>query len=93
MGGGGLISSLEGRDEQKKMRLTGQDRIKSDQRILGDSNFVQEVLSESEEHFARKYELKSRGLLLKRLRQAKGQGAGQGFGLLLVSGRSWDFNG
>jgi REP element-mobilizing transposase RayT len=59
--GGGMIRSLGGWDELKKMRLTGQDRIKSDQRILGDSNFVQEVLSESEEHFTRKYELKSRG--------------------------------
>ena len=48
--GGGLIRGLGGWDELKKMRLTGQDRIKSDQRILGDSNFVQEVLSESEEH-------------------------------------------
>ena len=56
-----MIRSLGGWDEQKKMRLTGQDRIKSDQRIPGDSNFVQEVLYESEEHFTRKYELKSRG--------------------------------
>jgi len=59
--GGGLIRSLGGWDELKKMRLTGQDRIKSDQRILGESNFVQDVLSESEENFTRKYKLKSRG--------------------------------
>jgi putative transposase len=39
-----LIRSLGGWDELKKMRLTGQDRIKSDQRILGESDFVQEVL-------------------------------------------------
>jgi len=32
--GGGLIRSLGGWDEIKKMRHTGQDRIKSDQRIL-----------------------------------------------------------
>lgn len=32
--GGGLIRSLGGWDEIKKMRLTGQDRIKGDQRIL-----------------------------------------------------------
>jgi len=43
------------------MRLAGQDRIKSDQRILGGSSFVQEVLSESEEEFSRKYRLKSLG--------------------------------
>ena len=59
--GGGLIRSLGGWDELKKIRLSGQDRIKSDQRILGESNFVQDVLSESEETFTRKYKLKSRG--------------------------------
>jgi len=38
--GGGLIRSVGGWDEVKNMRLTGQDRIKSDQRILGKSDFV-----------------------------------------------------
>ena len=59
--GGGLIRSLGGWDEVKKMRMNGQDRIKSDQRILGDSDFVSDVLSESEELFSRKYKLKSLG--------------------------------
>jgi putative transposase len=59
--GGGLIRSLGGWDEVKKMRLSGQDRIKSDQRILGESDFVSDVLSESEEQFCRKYRLKSLG--------------------------------
>ena len=59
--GGGLIRSLGGWDEVKKVRLTGQDRIKSDQRILGESDFVNEVLSESEEQFSRKYKLKGLG--------------------------------
>ena len=39
--GGGLIRSLGGWDEVKKMRLTGQDRIKSDQRILENSERTQ----------------------------------------------------
>ena len=56
-----MIRSLGGWDELKKMRLTGQDRIKSDQRILGESDFVQEVLFESGENFTRKYNLKRRG--------------------------------
>jgi hypothetical protein len=60
--GGGLIRSLGGWDEVKMMRLTGQDRIKSDQRILGESSFVQDVLSESEENLTRKYKLKRQGL-------------------------------
>ena len=62
-----MIRSLGGWDELKKMRLTGQDRIKSDQRILGDSDFVQEVLSDSEEIFTRKYELKSRGFTFEKV--------------------------
>jgi putative transposase len=59
--GGGLIRSLGGWDEIKKMRLSGQDRIKSDQRILGESDFVRDVLSESEAQFSRKYKLKRQG--------------------------------
>jgi len=59
--GGGLIRSLGGWDEVKKTRLSGQDRIKSDQRILGESEFVSDVLSESERQFSRKYRLKSLG--------------------------------
>jgi len=59
--GGGLIRSLGGWDEVKKMRAKGHDRIKSDQRILGDSDFAMGVLSEAEETFTRKYLLKSRG--------------------------------
>jgi len=59
--GGGLIRSLGGWDEVKKMRLNGQNRIKGDQRILGESGFVAEVLSESERQFSRKYRLKGLG--------------------------------
>ncbi|MDQ1334284.1 MAG: hypothetical protein QG552_1234 [Thermodesulfobacteriota bacterium] len=57
-----MIRSLGGWKEVKKLRHSGQDRIKSDQRILGDSDFVMGVLSESEENFSWKYRLKSRGL-------------------------------
>jgi hypothetical protein len=59
--GGGLIRSLGGWDKVKEMRLNRNERIKSDQRILGESDFVLEVLSESEEAFSRKYKLKSKG--------------------------------
>jgi len=59
--GGGLIRSVGGWDEVKKMRLSGQDRIKGDQRILGESDFVADVLSEAEEHFSRKYRFRNRG--------------------------------
>jgi len=59
--GGGLIRSLGGWDEVKRIRLHGQDRIMGDQRILGDSEFVADILSESEKQFNRKYRLKSLG--------------------------------
>jgi hypothetical protein len=59
--GGGLIRSLGGWDAVKKMRLSGQERIKSDQRILGESDFVSDVLSGSEAQFSRKYKLKGLG--------------------------------
>jgi len=59
--GGGLIRSIGGWEEVKKLRLSGQDRIKSDQRILGESDFVLDVLSEADDHFSRKYRLRNRG--------------------------------
>ena len=60
--GGGLIRSFGDWEKVKKMRLKGHERIKSDQRILGENDFVLEVLSESEELFSRKYTLKGKGL-------------------------------
>ncbi|MBA3030312.1 MAG: transposase [Desulfobacteraceae bacterium] len=60
--GGGLIRSLGGWKEARKLRLKGQDRIKGDQRILGEGDFVSGVLSDSREVFNKKYELKSLGV-------------------------------
>jgi len=65
--GGGLIRSLGGWDEVKKLKLKGDERIKSDQRILGESEFVTDILSESEDQFARKYRLKSLGYNFKKV--------------------------
>ncbi len=59
--GGGLIRSLGGWKKVKEIRLSGQDRIKSDQRILGESDFVEGILSEAEEKYNRFYELKMKG--------------------------------
>ena len=59
--GGGLIRSLGGWKEVKKLALNRQDRIKGDERILGDSDFVREVLAGSNERYDRKYRLKSLG--------------------------------
>ncbi|MFZ7111444.1 MAG: hypothetical protein ACOWYE_07155 [Desulfatiglandales bacterium] len=59
--GGGLIRSLGGWKEVKKSGLNRQDRIKSDERILGDSEFVMEVLGSADERYERRCMLKSLG--------------------------------
>jgi len=62
LSGGGSIRSLGGWDDVKKLRPTGQDRIKSDQRIIGESDFVDEILSKSKKDFIRKYRHKNQGI-------------------------------
>ena len=59
--GGGLIRSLGGWSAVKKLRLNGMDRIKGDERILGDSDFVVAVLTQANEHYDRGYTLKQQG--------------------------------
>jgi putative transposase len=59
--GGGLIRSLGGWSEVKKNPFKEYDRIKSDERILGDSDFVLQVLSEADEELDRRYRLRSQG--------------------------------
>ncbi len=58
--GGGLIRSLGGWVAAKATRGKG-DRIKGDERILGDGDFVQEVLRTTQERFERRYRYKARG--------------------------------
>ena len=67
--GGGLIRSLGGWEAVKKVRRTGHDRMKGDERILGDGAFVMTILSEADERMDRGYELKSRGFTLDTLAQ------------------------
>jgi len=59
--GGGLIRSLGGWAEAKRQRLRGQARIKGDERILGDSDFVREILEEADEKLTRECELRMQG--------------------------------
>ena len=58
--GGGLIRSPGDWSEVKSLRKAD-IRMKGDERILGDSNYVLHVLKEAREGFERKYELKARG--------------------------------
>ncbi len=59
--GGGLIRSLGGWEQIKLLRQ-GEQRLKGDERILGDSDFVLEVLQESQERLERRYALRSKGV-------------------------------
>jgi putative transposase len=58
--GGGLIRSAGGWTAVKAMRR-GTNRMKGDERILGDGNFVEYVLKTAQESLERKYELKAQG--------------------------------
>jgi putative transposase len=59
--GGGLIRSLGSWDVIKKSGLKSIGRVKGDDRILGDSEFVLQVLKEADEKFDRYYEKKQLG--------------------------------
>jgi len=65
--GGGLIRSLGGWTEIKKKRRKGPYRIKGDERILGETDFVLDVLSQAEEKLKRSYELKRKGYDLQKV--------------------------
>ncbi|MEA3223609.1 MAG: transposase [Thermodesulfobacteriota bacterium] len=67
--GGGLIRSLGGWSAIKKLQLDGQDRVKGDERILGDGEFVTALLSEANEKLERHYKLKALGYDLEKISQ------------------------
>ena len=85
--GGGLIRSLGGWSEIKKHGLKGRDHIKSDERILGESDFVSSVLSKAEEAFDRKYELKSLGYDLERVAARVAEICGTETGEIYMKGK------
>jgi len=58
--GGGLLRSAGGWKVLKGLHKAG-IRIKGDERILGDSDFVENVLKSAKEAFEQKYDLKARG--------------------------------
>jgi REP element-mobilizing transposase RayT len=58
--GGGLLRSSGGWMGIKEFRNVG-IRVKGDERILGDSDFVENVLKTAKEAFEEKYELKAHG--------------------------------
>ena len=58
--GGGLIRSLGGWQAAKAL-MKGNTRIKSDERLLGDSDFVASTLKKAKERLDRRYRLESGG--------------------------------
>lgn len=64
--GGGLIRSLGGWKIAKVLRK-GQERLKGDERILGDSDFVLDVLKTCEEQLERRYRLQTQGYDLEKV--------------------------
>jgi REP-associated tyrosine transposase len=66
--GGGLIRSLGGWTEARDA-LKGGVHIMSDERILGDSEFVDSVISQSDEHYERRHKLRRQGYDLDRIAQ------------------------
>ena len=65
--GGGLIRSLGGWSAVKRLRSKRRDHLKSDERILGDSEFVEAILLQAEEKLTRQSELRRRGYDLDRV--------------------------
>ncbi len=66
--GGGLIRSVGGWKVARTL-LKGQDRVKGDERILGDGDFVQSVLERCNEDYSRRQRLVAQGVDLKTLSQ------------------------
>ncbi len=64
--GGGIIRSLGGWKAAPEMK-EGLLRLKGDERILGDSDFVEEALKSAREEIARKDRLKRKGAALEKL--------------------------
>ncbi|UCG66432.1 MAG: transposase [Deltaproteobacteria bacterium] len=85
--GGGVIRSVGGWAEVKRIRLMGQDRLKGDERILGESDFVMDVLSQADETQSRHYELKQLGYDLERVQQRVAEIYGIDEGELYRKGR------
>jgi putative transposase len=58
--GGGLIRSMRGWDEVKRLRNENV-RLKGDERVLGDSGFVEQILTAAQERLDRHYAYRSQG--------------------------------
>jgi putative transposase len=85
--GGGLIRSLgrwaEGKGEREKVGY----RIKGDERILGGSDFVSQMLAEAQEQFDQRYRFKSMGDDLKKVADKVAELYGMDAAEIMTKGR------
>jgi hypothetical protein len=85
--GGGLVRSLGGWTEVERLRSGGQGSIKSDERILGDSDFVESILAQAGERFTRQCELRRRGYDFQTIAERVAEIYRMGVGEVLGRGR------
>jgi putative transposase len=84
--GGGLLRSHGGWAAVKALRRSGEYQ-KGDERILGDGDFVDEVLSQAEEHLEERYRLQAEGYDLDKLIERVGEVVGMSPEEMMERGR------
>lgn len=67
--GGGWVRSIAGWSEAGRVGIKARGCFKSDERILGDSDFVDSILAQAEESLTHHYQLRRRGLDLKEVEE------------------------
>lgn len=88
--GGGLIRSPGSRTEIKRIRSKGNRHVKGDERILGDSKFVDTVLAKAKERRSHQKELRRRGYDLKRVADRVARVLGSDVKQIYAVGRQQD---
>lgn len=86
LSGGGLIRSLGGWDAVKEKRRS-REHIRGDERILGDSDFVEAVLAVQNERMERCYALSARGYDFQAVVRRAGEVLGIDENLVLLPGK------
>jgi REP element-mobilizing transposase RayT len=84
--GGGLLRSVGGWGVLKSMRRM-QEHLKGDERILGDSDFVLEVLASAEERMEERYRLSAEGYTFDRMVEQLGNHFGISVESILSPGK------
>ena len=85
--GGGLLRSIGGWTVLKGFRKAG-IRVKGDERILSDGDFVENVLKSAQEELEQKYDLKAKGYDFDRVMERVAEGPSFGKSPQTVKARS-----